>query len=81
MCIRDRCNACGLGSGPQLSCQRCHKSYHTECLAADRLANRLHSADRPWVTIVIIIINTYFKQEVLKVICLSMLVLFFCCKC
>ncbi|XP_054270577.1 histone-lysine N-methyltransferase trithorax-like [Macrosteles quadrilineatus] len=43
------CCGCGRGGGSQVACQKCHKSYHTECLAADRVASRLHSADRPWV--------------------------------
>lgn len=51
------CNTCGKGGGAQVACQRCHKSHHSECLAADRVASRLHSADRPWVCI-------YFKLTV-----------------
>ncbi|XP_021924700.1 histone-lysine N-methyltransferase trithorax isoform X1 [Zootermopsis nevadensis] len=43
------CHSCGRGLGQQLSCQRCHRTYHTECLGADRLSSRLHSPDRPWV--------------------------------
>ena len=43
------CHSCGRGLGQQLSCQRCHRTYHTECLGADRLSGRLHSPDRPWV--------------------------------
>ncbi|GLH00709.1 Histone-lysine N-methyltransferase trithorax [Gryllus bimaculatus] len=39
------CHTCGRGQGQQLSCQRCHKTYHTECLGS----SRLHSPDRPWV--------------------------------
>ncbi|XP_049955301.1 histone-lysine N-methyltransferase trithorax [Schistocerca serialis cubense] len=39
------CSVCGNGQGQQLSCQRCHRTYHTDCLSG----RRLHSADRPWV--------------------------------
>lgn len=48
------CRSCGKGGGNQVSCQRCRKSFHTECLTADRVASKLHSADRPWVSTVLI---------------------------
>ncbi|XP_063233584.1 histone-lysine N-methyltransferase trithorax [Bacillus rossius redtenbacheri] len=43
------CQGCGRGSGQQVNCQRCHRSYHSECLCSDRSSSRLHSPDRPWV--------------------------------
>ncbi|XP_049845243.1 histone-lysine N-methyltransferase trithorax-like [Schistocerca gregaria] len=39
------CSVCGNGKGQQLSCQCCHRTYHTDCLSG----RRLHSANRPWV--------------------------------
>ncbi|XP_075227822.1 histone lysine N-methyltransferase trithorax [Lycorma delicatula] len=43
------CNTCGKGDGPHVSCHRCRKSYHMDCLPHDRITNRAHSSDRPWV--------------------------------
>ncbi|RZF40075.1 hypothetical protein LSTR_LSTR002478 [Laodelphax striatellus] len=42
------CAACGKGSRPQVSCQKCRRTYHADCLPGDRLA-RLHSNERAWV--------------------------------
>lgn len=44
------CNTCGKGDGPHVSCHRCRKSYHMDCLPHDRISNRAHSSDRPWVS-------------------------------
>nr|CAD7591676.1 unnamed protein product [Timema genevievae] len=43
------CHSCGQGLGQQVSCQRCHKIYHIECLGTDRITSRVHSPDRPWI--------------------------------
>nr|CAD7257816.1 unnamed protein product [Timema shepardi] len=43
------CHSCGQGLGQQVSCQRCHKIYHIECLGTDRITSRVHSPDRPWM--------------------------------